>query len=75
LIVPLSAADYFITSGTTITAQVAIAKKKANITAALPKSFAFLDKGFLSKETRSTTASIAEFNNSIINTKILCYGI
>jgi len=49
-------------------AAASLAKKKANMTAALPRSFAFLDKGFLSSETRSTTASIAEFNNSIINT-------
>ena len=48
--------------------QVARAKKKASITAALPRSFAFFESGFLSRETRSTTASIAELSNSIINT-------
>ena len=48
--------------------QVARAKQKASITAALPRSFAFFESGFLSRETRSTTASIAELSNSIINT-------
>ena len=48
-------------------AQVTLANSTLTKTAALPKSFAFLDKGCRSNEMRSTTASIAELSNSTIS--------
>src|SRR5476649_2244862 len=45
-----------------------MASKNASNTAALPKSLAFLDSGWRSREMRSTTASMAELINSTIST-------
>ena len=52
-----------------IMAQLIKQQIKASMTAALPKSFALLDKSCVSNEIRSIAASTLEFNNSTISTK------
>ena len=51
-----------------IATQVPPASSNENMTAALPKSFARLPSGLISKLSRSTAASMALFSSSTIST-------
>ena len=60
----------FKTSGMQAADQSKTAMRRANITAAEPKSLALFDKSWCSNEIRSMAASTLEFSNSTTKTRI-----